>query len=524
MQIHSPPSVFSPLSCTGSSEKNESRRYKRNKPTTQRLYNLECNYLDNGCIKVRTHGHSLSLLSNSSVSTNFDDTIEVPELSDSNLISDTSDFPITPTKPPTSLLNCLKDSGLADELSGMVTAEPMCRKEPFFMQTFYPINAPTPKTAAHSLFKIPELVRKIIYFADLQAISEPPMKTQPSNSGSGKRKGHFSTGAGLSFENGKKYNVLSSCLLVNRLFNQITRSILGERLRFENLDCLEKLASSDISTLSSMKPRTFKLDRLYHAKQATLERIAAAVNASHLHTLDFFLCPKVAPPLAFFTSSLITFSVAGSRVVDDYVLIDLAERCHQLQNIDIRACDSVTDAGIYAVASHCKQLVAINFGRKRKGHLITDSSVAVLVKNNPLLETVGLAGCSVTDVTIWELVMSSGKNLRRLSINGCLGITDNSISQILSHDLVPELCVLEIRDVPSIKNNALIINFKRHQALKGILLWIVANEATTLRLRECERTIDLLISMQIRQDILEWAHTKDEDVLYREFMSTRAAA
>lgn len=521
MQSPSPSPKYPPLSCIDSIRNNDSRRFKRNKSATGRLFNLECAYIDTGRERS-SHGHSLSLLSTSSVSTNFDESIEVPDLSDSNLVSDNSDFPITPTKHSYAFFWGATDNVLGDEMTGIISAEPLVSHKTQSMQTHQLYNRLRPKTAAELLFEIPELVKKIVYFADLQASTKLTTNTLASHGGSGKRKGSYLAGHDYDHDyKSTKPNVLSSCLLVNRLFNQVTRSILSERLHFENLSCFEKFASSDISTLSCMKPKVFKLNRLYYAKQRTLERIAAAIDPSHLHTLDLFLCPKVAPPLAFFTSSLISLSVAGSRLVDDSVLVDVAQRCHQLQNLDIRACDSVTDAGIYAVASNCNQLVSINLGRKRKGHLITDNSVAVLAKNNPSLETVGLAGCSVTDVTIWELAMSCGPRLRRLSVNGCLGITDNSISQILSHDLVPELCVLEIRDVTGITNNALIVNFKRHQALKGIVLWIEANEATTMRLRECERSIDLLISMQIRQDIFEWVNTKDEDVLYRELINNR---
>lgn len=500
--LSSPLSIFSPDSpeCLGS------RKLKR-------IQQSGNSFFDGPDLKVRTkmsHHSASSLLSSFSLLSSSDQSTDMLDLTDTTSISDSSDYPITPTKQPFDFFAGLRNSSeferLLDGYNDFIDLNgQFCMEgDSLGLQ-----GSSSPRPA--SIFEIPELVYKIIYFADLQtanSIVEPYQKEVPQSTPKGSK---------------KNWSVLSSCILVNKLFHDVTRDIISERLRFNNQLNFEKFVSCEQGSLTRIKPISFMLNRLYHAKQTSLESISRYLDLSRLETINFFLCPKLAPPLAFFTSSLISITVAGSKVVDDSLIIDLAQRCHKLTSLDLRACDFVTDAGIYAIATNCAKLSRINLGRKKRGHLITDNSIATLVRNNPQLETVGLAGCAISDVSIWELAASCGSNLKRLSVNGCHLLSDESISQILSHNLVPKLSVLEIRDVARITDFALIVNFKRHQALKGILVWIETNDFAASQIKECERIIDLRIPKLIHQDISEWINGKDEDILYSDFLMMRAA-
>lgn len=501
-----PLSIFSPQSFHDSSERVETKTHKRNKLTCK-------SFFDAPDLKIgldRSLHSASSLLSSFSLLSSSDQSTDVPDLTDSTSLSDSSEYPITPTKVPFNFFGALGDFNDCDsqldrscqdiDLSGHLSTQ-----SDFYDLEDLSVVKPT------SVFEIPELVYKIIHYADLQSansIVDPYQKARAHSTPKGAESNR---------------SVLSSCILVNKLFHDVTKDIISERLRFNNQANFEKFVSSEKCSLARMRPKSFMLNRLYHAKQSSLESISRYLDSSRLETINFFLCPKLAPPLAFFTSSLISITVAGSRVVDDTLIIDLAQRCNNLQELDLRACDFVTDSGIYAIATNCSNLSRINLGRKKRGHLITDNSVATLVRNNPQLETVGLAGCAISDVSIWELAVSCGSNLKRLSVNGCQLLSDDSISQILSHDLVPKLSVLEIRDVPRITDFALIVNFKRHQALKGILVWIETSDFAASQIKECERVIDLRISKLIHQDISEWINGKDEDLLYSDFLMMRAA-
>lgn len=493
MLPNSPSIVCSLQPCPERSGKSPSK-CKRNELTCQSLLDFD----------------SQKNLRNFVLSSHFNQSIEVPDLSDSNSVSDTSDFPVTPTKPESSLFPTSSEylnQDVFSELSDSRVNSPIS----LCSELIHLVSDQENFERANSIFEIPELIYKIIYFAELQALEEKVAQ---------KNQRPICKAILRSIESG----VLSSCLLVNKLFHSITKEIMGQRLRFQNQVYLEKLASCDSNILRGIRPMSLELEKIYYAKQQTLDRIAESIDLSRLKVLSLFLCPHLTPTLAFFTSSLISLTIAGSRVLDDLLLHNIAQSCPWLATLDIRACESVTDAGIYSVAMNCKHLAAINLGRKRKGHLITDHSVAHLVKNNSSLETVGLAGCSVTDITIWELAINCGSTLRRLAINGCTGVSDNSISQILRHGLVPELCVFEIKDMPQLKSYRLIINFKRHQAIKGIVMWIEANEHTKIRLKECERKVDILISELVHQDLLDWVNASDNDASYSEFLTMRASA
>lgn len=486
----------------------ESRRFKRNKPATDYSgYNLEGDYFT--LFKTSAHRPSLSISSSCSLISSASS--DVPDLSDSCSVTDTSDYPITPTKPSVATLPGQNGIPFGDHK--FVFSE----NDVSFLQELdnsaYDCVSPMQiDVEPVSVFDIPELVYKIISFADLQAslCLESAVK-----------KPKYSHVQSQSSKQSKLPSVLSTCLQVNKLFYQVTKDILTERLCFKNQHLFERFAETNSSGLNSARPSSLKLNSLYHAKQHTLNTISERIDSSRLNTLEFFMCPKLTPPIAFFSSNLISLSVAGSRVVDDSLLNNIALCCPKLKDLDLRACDLITDSGIYAIASNCKNLVKVNLGRKRKGHLISDNSTALLVRNNPYLETVGFAGCAITDVTIWELALNCGRSLRRLSINGCHGVTDSSISKVFSHNYVPELSVFEMRDVPGIKNYALIVNFKRHQALRGVIMWIESSEETALHLKECERKLDLLILKLIRRDIHMWVHEGDDDKSYIELLRER---
>lgn len=498
--------IFSPQSLKGSSECHELKKNKRNKLCCKSIFDeSDYNVTING-----PHHSASSLLSSFSLLVSSNQSTDVPDLTDSTSFSDSSEYPITPTKAP---YNLFADLG---ELSSLDNLLNQCYDSENFNYSLkkgsdFLCHEQISSVQPMSIFEIPELVYKIVYFADLQTADSVVDSYQ-------KTKAHFTTKDAK-----QNWSVLSSCMLVNKLFHEVTKDIISERLRFNKQDNFEKFVSCDQNSLASMRPKSFTLNRLYHAKQSSLETISRYLDPSRLQSINFFLCPKLAPPLAFFTSSLTSLTVAGSRVVDDSLIIDLSQRCHKLQTLDLRACDYVTDAGIYAIASNCVNLTRINLGRKKRCQLITDNSVSILLRNNPHLETVGLAGCAISDISMWELAISCGASLKRLSVNGCYLLSDESISQILVHDLVPKLSVLEIRDVPRITDFSLIVTFKRHQALKGILVWIETSDFATAQIKECERAIDLRISKLIRQDLSEWINGKDEDLLYSDFLMMRAA-
>lgn len=174
------------------------------------------------------------------------------------------------------------------------------------------------------------------------------------------------------------------------------------------------------------------------------------------------------------------------------------------------------------VGQKCKKLKALNLGRKRRGHLITDHSVCAVALNNPNLTTVGVAGCYITDRSLWQLTLSCGKRLERLSLNNCPYISDQSIPVILHHNLLKRLTVLEIRFNTRITNFEPIIAYKRRQAARGLNVLVETCEELFVRMKEQEKHMDRLILERVVQDISEWANGKDDDLAHADLLLARS--
>lgn len=514
---HKPDTIFIPP--YSQSQKNGLRKKIKTGSLNCLSLNTFSKLHKNSVVKSGTAPASVLLPSHSGFSLAAND-VDLPDLSDSNSLSDYNDCPPTPTKPPCGLPLEATDQSDIERLSEI---ELLCiQVNPDELPLLFEVCSKTQTSCGRqsSVFEVPELVHRILYFAAIQTLV--PDLSRAAEPGT-----EFLSCSKVRTLNDslmyarKNGGVLFSCLLVNKLFYAIAKDLITEHLKFENPLHFESFATREEQVLTIVKPTTFELNRMLYAKQQPLDLIAKSIDSSRLQKLKFFMCPKLMPPLSFFTSSLISFTVAGSKVVDDSLLMHLGRNCLNLKHLDLRACDHVTDAGIYAIAQSCKKLVTLNLGRKRKGHLITDNSVAFLVRNNTMLETVGLAGCSISDISMWELALKCGANLRRLSINDCVNISNNSISHILNHGMLPHLCVLEIKDVPKLDDYAPIVNFKRHQALKGITLFIKSNKLADARLKECERRIDLLVSKLIYKDLTEWLHGKDDDIPFLDLLERR---
>lgn len=388
-----------------------------------------------------------------------------------------------------------------------------------------------------SIFEIPELVHKIIGYVDIKNTALPKEHMPPRRKPLSYKHALLMHGnetlalqamqedAELTSKHElKSASAMHACLLVNKLFHRIAKEIMSSRLNFSNEQRFYQFVRNDEPEFfSSFRPTSLVLNKLFCAKQSTMEKISRVIDYSRLEWLEIYMCPKLLPPTQLLHASLRSLIITGSKVLDDALLIEVSSKCPNLQVVDLRACEGITDYGVHAVATSCTQLVSINLGRKKRGHLITDHSVSTLVCNNKKLQTVGLAGCYITDKTIWELAMNCGFSIERLSLNNCPYITNQSLPVILHHDLLPNLSVLEIRFVSKITNLDLIVTFRRKQSSKGICMLVEMCEDLLMRLRECEMRMDNHISESIFEDISEWANAKDEeDQSYQTLLNARA--
>lgn len=503
-------------------------------PTRRRLHRLTSTSSEiASCTPVTTLS---DLEFNFSTSFGDSDAESLPDLTDDASIAGSVCSAITPTKNTclyfedaavgsknllTDLTNCL-DEEVSDEFS--------FKNKEVFDSPFSTCLSEKPQ----SLFEIPELVHEIIMHVDAQnpTISDPtPLRRKPLSYNHALLMHGTPEAALQAMQNvtnssrvhSTSPNAMHSCLLVNKLFHRITKDIMSSKVCFSTEKSFYQFVRNESPEFyGSFRPTSLILNKLFCAKQTAMDKISRVIDYSRLELLEVNMCPKLLPSESLLHSSLRTLIVTGSKIMNDSLLINVAKRCPNLHAIDLRACESITDYGVYAIATSCTRIYSINLGRKKRGHLITDHSVSTLVYNNKRLETVGLAGCYITDRTIWELAMNCGFSLERLSLNNCPYVTNQSLPVILQHNLLPNLSVLEIRFVKKITNFDPIVTFRRKQNSKGICMLIETCEELLIRLKECELRMDNHVSESIFRDISDWANSKDdEDVSYQTLMSGR---
>jgi len=381
-----------------------------------------------------------------------------------------------------------------------------------------------PQQHSPSIFEIPEIVHMIVEFSDIQN-TVIPQESSPI------RRKPLSFNHALLIHGDKKLaeialneqspnqstsrGVLFNCLLVNKLFHQVTLEILGKKVFFSDEHKLQKFLNS---CKIKFRPQLFVLHKLFQLKQSAIETIKNRINFDELEWLELYMCPKLLPTSEFLSSmgKLKKLILTGSKVVDDNFLSMVSKNCPNLQILDIRACELVSDSGIYQIGNECRKLTNINFGRKSNGYLVTDHSVSRLISKNSNLETVGLAGCNVSDQICWDLATNC-PNLQRLSLNNCPMLLNQSIPMILAQNdtlarYFTKLSVLELRFNYQITQWQPIIAFKRRQEFSGMPVLVELCEDLTLKMRQQEFEMDRLISQRILEDILDWVNASDDDM------------
>ncbi|KAK6458096.1 uncharacterized protein RJT20DRAFT_93403 [Scheffersomyces xylosifermentans] len=400
-----------------------------------------------------------------------------------------------------------------------------------------PISFETTRRDGPSIFEIPEIVHKILEFADIQSTVIPqehtPIRRKPLSFNhallihGSKHQAELALNDQLPDtinDNYETTGVLYNCLQVNRLFKQVATEVLRKKFFFSDEFKLYQFLSNppDIK----FKPTVFVLHKLFQVKQQALDRISFPFDFSDLEWLELYMCPKLIPGAEFFKDGhkLKKLIITGSKVIDDEFLKMVSHCCPNLEVLDIRACELVSDAGVYQIAKRCHKLTTINLGRKQRGYLITDHSLTKLIKNNSKLETVGLAGCHISDKFLWDLATVRSDTLQRLSLNNCPLISNQSIPLILSSTTpyFHKLSVLELRFNYQITVWQPVIEFKRRQEFRGISLLLEVCETLMLRVRQQEMDMDKVISQRIFKDILDWANeANDGDSSFHELLSSR---
>ena len=395
-----------------------------------------------------------------------------------------------------------------------------------------------------SIFEIPEIVHRIITYVDAQNTVLPheatPVRRKPISHNhamliyGSKRLAELALKDKEMVESNDRYlnNPLYNCLLVNKLFNKITKQVLLQKFYFDDETRLQKYIMSKLEETKGadnhyhhrhhqqqqQQPRVFNLHKIFRLKQSTFNFLNHQMDFSKLRSFHLFMCPKIQPSWQSFTnaSNLTEIVITGNKAVDDTFCYKVSQFCQKLELLDLRACELITDSGLYSIFEKNKNLKVVNVGRKNKGHLITDSSLHILVRNNKRLHTLGLSGSYVTDRVLWEI--AALPDLARLSLNNCCQISNQCITSIFTTNTTAlrYLSVLELRHNLQLIDLAGLIAYKRakdygHEKT-GIFFLLELCEELMYRYRIQELEIDRVMSQKIVNDINQFVHGDDTDL------------
>ena len=102
------------------------------------------------------------------------------------------------------------------------------------------------------------------------------------------------------------------------------------------------------------------------------------------------------------------------------------------------------------------------------------------------VDTLGLAGCAISDGGMWSVAIHRGPKIERLSLNNCLNLSNASIPLILPS--TPNLQVLELRGCMRITDVRPIVEFRRKWQSRGVL--IEGCEIFEMRMRSEEQELE----------------------------------
>lgn len=229
---------------------------------------------------------------------------------------------------------------------------------------------------------------------------------------------------------------LSACLYVNRIFHAAAKRAISKRIVLHDMDQLVAYTQNKASQDNLC--RDLLIHRVKACEQEQFEQIAQF----RLRSLELYVCPKLIPTAAMLSSgTLLKIALPGCALVDDELMTTIARMCQKLQILDLRACEKVSDAGVIAIAQRCPDLSYLNVGRIKRSEAITDLSIVEICKRTSV-ETLGLAGCAISDESVLAVARHRGLQIERLSMNQCHKITDYALCELLRSS--PRLQVLEV--------------------------------------------------------------------------------
>ena len=394
-------------------------------------------------------------------------------------------------------------------------------------------------STSSKIFEIPEILEIILRYVsinnDEKNSIEPKMYRRPPLSynhsllmygkNNGEKIWERTVSEGINYKETSGNSTLYNCLLVNKQWNYQINQILNENLIFNNDEKFEKFTSNKLHYKDNVneiiEPISINLNKIKSPK-SIYEIFENKLSSRRLEKIEYYICSNFLPSINLISNNLKKLVLPGCKILNDDNLKNLISKSPNLIHLDIRACDSITDSSIYFIANNCSKLELLNCGRHKRGELISDISIGLIAKNCPI-KTIGLAGCGISDWSIWELALHCGSTLERLSINYCWKLTDVGICKVIKAKLIEKLSVLEIRGI-QINNIEDLVNWRiRKLNEENFKVLIEACERIDLMINEFESKINYENNLKLMNNLTNWINNNenDNDINFRSFLNNR---
>jgi Leucine Rich repeat len=167
-----------------------------------------------------------------------------------------------------------------------------------------------------------------------------------------------------------------ACLLVNRDWNDATKRVLRRRAFFTNYHSWRTFSTRKSGHSPHIK--TLVLHKIQQARNEELELLGLQPC---LEWLELHVCPNLLPSEKLISSSFLKrIALPGCWKVDDTILGTIARHCPNLEVLDLRACELITDKGLIAIAEGCPKLKYLNVGRVKNGERVTCDGVDAIAR------------------------------------------------------------------------------------------------------------------------------------------------
>ncbi|RLN62087.1 hypothetical protein BBJ28_00010105, partial [Nothophytophthora sp. Chile5] len=237
---------------------------------------------------------------------------------------------------------------------------------------------------------------------------------------------------------------VSYCTLVTDLGLATIGKYCHRLMRLRMVHC-SQIRDVGVEAIVGSNPRLEELALSFCERISDRCFLTIGKSCRNLSMLEMELCVQLGDTsLKYLASTLANpsklrrLNIAGCRRIGDEGLLEIANVCTGLQNVNLRLCDRLTDLSVRCLTHNCLELEALNveelsslsynvfvFDQEGDGRAVVDKNLLLKLKS------LNITGCSgLNDLALGHLGHRA-KLLESLNLSACTDFTDQALSWLL---------------------------------------------------------------------------------------------